>query len=233
MRVEFGPVIEEIIAAAEGLSTPAAKERAAIALQSYGAGALLLPYDRFLEDATRARYDIDRLCRSYGASVEQICHRLVTLRRPGSEGIPFGFMRSDPAGFVTKRFPLPSLPLPRYGGACPLWAVYQAFQRPETIVSQLAEFPSGDRFLFVARAVTKGEPVYGQPRHLLSIMLACEALYADQTVYGDRLDLSAAAPTDPVGATCRLCARSDCPQRQEDVIIKPQVASLERMAAGG
>jgi predicted transcriptional regulator/DNA-binding XRE family transcriptional regulator len=233
MRFEFGPVIEEIIAAAEGLSTPAAKERAAIALQSYGAGALLLPYDRFLEDATRARYDIDRLCRSYGASVEQICHRLVTLRRPGSEGIPFGFMRSDPAGFVTKRFPLPSLPLPRYGGACPLWAVYQAFQRPETIVSQLAEFPSGDRFLFVARAVTKGEPVYGQPRHLLSIMLACEALYADQTVYGDRLDLSAAAPTDPVGATCRLCARSDCPQRQEDVIIKPQVASLERMAAGG
>jgi predicted transcriptional regulator len=53
-------------------------------------------------------------------------------------------------------------------------------------------------------------------------MLACDALYADQTVYGDRLDLSAGAPADQVGATCRLCARSDCPQRQEDVIIKQQ-----------
>jgi predicted transcriptional regulator len=131
-------------------------------------------------------------------------------------------MRSDPAGYVTKRFPLPNLPLPRYGGACPLWAVYQAFQTPETVVRQLAEVPSGDRFLFISRAVVKGDAAYGQPRPLLSIMLACDSLYADQTVYGDRLDLSASAPADRVGSTCRLCARGDCPQRQEDVIIKSQ-----------
>ena len=221
-RLTFAEAIESIIAASDTLTTPAARERAAIALQSYGAGALLLPYDRFLEEAIKARYDIDLLRRAHGASVEQVCHRLVTLRRPGSEGIPFAFMRSDPSGYVTKRFPLPNLPLPRYGGTCPLWAVYHAFQIPETIISQLAEFPSGDRFLFVARAVAKGDAAFGQPRHLLSIMLACEALYADQTVYGDRLDLSAVAPADRVGATCRLCARNDCPQRQEDVIIKPQ-----------
>ena len=221
-RLAFRAEIEEIIADSATLTTPAARERAAIALQSYCAGAALLPYDRFLEEAARARYDIDLLRRTYGASVEQVCHRLVTLRRPGAEGIPFAFMRSDPAGFVTKRFPLPNLPLPRYGGACPLWAVYQAFQAPDSVVRQLAEFPSGDRFLFVARAVAKGDTAYGQPRRLLSIMLACDALYADQVVYGDRLDLSAGAPADRVGATCRLCARDDCPQRQEDVIIKPQ-----------
>jgi predicted transcriptional regulator len=214
--------IEGIIARSPTLTTPAARERAALALQSYCAGALLMPYDRFLEDAVRLRYDIDMLRRAYGTSIEQVCHRLVTLRRHASEGIPFAFMRSDPAGFVTKRFPLPNLPLPRYGGACPLWAVYQAFQSPETVVRQLAEFPSGDRFLFIARAVSKGETAYGQPRHLLSIMLACDALYADQIVYGDRLDLTAAAPADRVGSTCRLCARSDCPQRQEAVIIKSQ-----------
>ncbi len=221
-RLTFAGQIEGLIAASRTLTTPAARERASIALQSYCAGALLMPYNRFLEDAVKARYDIDLLRRAYSASVEQVCHRLVTLRRSGSEGIPFAFMRSDPAGYVTKRFPLPNLPLPRYGGTCPLWAVYRAFQMPETVISQLAEFPSGDRFLFVARAMTKGDVAYGQPRHLLSIMLACEALYADQTVYGDRLDLSAAAPADRVGATCRLCARNDCPQRQEDVIIKPQ-----------
>lgn len=221
-RLTFSAEIEAIIAESATLTTPAACERAAIALQSYCAGAVLMPYDRFLQDASRARYDIDLLRRAYGASVEQVCHRLVTLRRPAAEGIPFAFMRSDPAGFVTKRFPLPNLPLPRYGGACPLWAVYQAFQAPDTVVRQLAEFPSGDRFLFVARAVVKGDNAYGQPRQLLSIMLACDALYADQVVYGDRLDLSASAPADRVGATCRLCARNDCPQRQEDVIIQPQ-----------
>jgi hypothetical protein len=221
-RLSFAAAIEEIVAASTTLTTPAARGRATGALQSYGAGALLMPYDGFLEDAVKARYDVDLLRRAHGASVEQVCHRLVTLRRPGNEGVPFAFMRSDPAGFVTKRFPLPNLPLPRYGGACPLWAVYQAFQTPETVVRQLAEFPSGERFLFIARAVMKGEAGYGQPRPLFSIMLACDALYADQTVYGDRLDLTAGAPADHIGATCRLCARNDCPQRQEDVIIQRQ-----------
>src|SRR3546814_13719442 len=70
------------------LTTPAARERAASALQSYCAGALLLPYDRFLEEAVRVRYDVDLLRRSYGASIEQVCHRLVTLRRPAAEGVP-------------------------------------------------------------------------------------------------------------------------------------------------
>src|SRR3546814_17716714 len=104
-----------------------------------------MPYQRFLEDAVRTRYDVDLLRLLYAASVEQACHRLVTLRRPGAEGIRFAFIRSDPAGFVTKRLPLPNLPLPRYGGACPLWAVYRAFQTPEAGVRQLAEFPSSAR----------------------------------------------------------------------------------------
>src|SRR3546814_9683149 len=98
-----------------------------------------MPYERFLEDAVRTRYDVDLLRRLYAASVGQACHRLVTLRRPGAEGIRFAFIRSDPAGFVTKRLPLPNLPLPRYGGACPLWAVYRAFQTHEAVVRQLAE----------------------------------------------------------------------------------------------
>lgn len=61
------------------------------------------------------RYDINACSRTAGASFEQVCHRLLTLKQPGGEGVRFGFMRSDPAGYVTKRFPLPYMPLPRYG----------------------------------------------------------------------------------------------------------------------
>ncbi len=122
-RLAFHPQIEQIIGRSASLTTPAARERAAIALQSYSAGAMLMPYEAFLEAALEARYDIDLLRRAFGSSVEQVCHRLVTLRRPANEGIPIAFMRSDPAGFVTKRFPLPNLPLPRHGGACPVWVV--------------------------------------------------------------------------------------------------------------
>ncbi|MGB7481665.1 MAG: short-chain fatty acyl-CoA regulator family protein, partial [Burkholderiaceae bacterium] len=185
----------------------------------YVAGAVLLPYDDFLDAAVAARYDIDYLCHKFGASFEQVCHRLVTLKKPGREGIRFGFMRSDPAGYVTKRFPLPYMSLPRYGNACPLWAVYQAFQTPGAMIRQLAEFPTGDRYFFLARAVEKQLPSFSSAKHLMSIMLVCEAIHADQIVYGDGLDLSSAAPTTPVGPTCRLCVRRNCASREEDPII--------------
>lgn len=201
------------------LTTPAAHRRAERALLAYVASAILLPYDIFQQSAVAARYDIDYLCHRFGASFEQVCHRLVTLRKPGQEGVRFGFMRSDPAGYVTKRFPLPYMSLPRYGNACPLWAVYQAFQTPGNMVRQLAEFPDGDRYFFLARAVTKQVPSFTAPKHLISIMLVCEALHADQIVYGDGLDLSSAAPTVLVGPTCRLCPRRNCASREEDPII--------------
>jgi predicted transcriptional regulator/DNA-binding XRE family transcriptional regulator len=200
-------------------STPVARSRAERALSAYVAGAVLLPYDAFLQAALAARYDIDYLCHKFNASFEQICHRLVTLRKPGMEGIRFGFMRSGPAGYVTKRFPLPHMSLPRYGNACPLWAVYRAFQTPGTVVRQLAEFPTGSRYFFLARAVEKQLPSFSAPKHLISIMLVCQSLHADQIVYGDGLDISSSAPTTPVGQTCRLCVRRNCASREEEPII--------------
>lgn len=201
------------------LSTPAARSRAERALFAYVAGAILLPYDAFLQAAVATRYDIDYLCHKFGASFEQVCHRLVTLRKPGMEGIRFGFMRSNPAGYVTKRFPLPYMPLPRYGHACPLWAVYRAFQTPGTMVRQLAEFPTGRRYFFMARAVEKPLPSFSATRQLISIMLVCQSLHADKIVYGDGLDISSSAPTVPVGQTCRLCVRRNCASREEDPIV--------------
>ncbi|HMN20996.1 MAG TPA: short-chain fatty acyl-CoA regulator family protein [Ottowia sp.] len=201
------------------LRSPAAQRRAERALEAYVAGALLLPYDEFFAAVRATRYDVDRLCHRFGVSFEQVCHRLLTLKRPGSEGVRFGFMRSDPAGYVTKRFPLPYLTLPRYGNACPLWAVYRAFQTPGEIVRELAEFPDGRRYFFVARTQDKQPASYNAPRQSISLMLMCEAIHADQLVYGDGLDLSTAAPATPVGPTCRLCVRRNCASRQENPII--------------
>ena len=142
------------------------------------------------ETAVADRYNIDMLQCRFSASVEQVCHRLASLRRPGAEGVPFAFMRSDPAGFITKRLPLRDLPLPRYGGACPLWAIYRAFQTPDRVFRHLAEFPDRSRFLFFAKTVTKQTTGLNEPRHLVSIMLGCNALYARDVIYGDGLDLT-------------------------------------------
>lgn len=201
------------------LHSPTARRRATRALCAYTAAALLLPYDAFFDAAQAARYDIAHLCRHFGVSFEQVCHRLLTLKRPGHEGVRFGFMRSDPAGYVTKRFALPYMPLPRYGNACPLWAVYRAFQTPGMIVRDLAEFPDGRRYFFIARTLEKQLPAYTATRQAISLMLVCEAIHADKLVYGDGLDLSTAAPATPVGPTCRLCVRKDCASRQENPVI--------------
>ncbi len=214
-RLRLGDPIRRLANASPLLRSAEARERASGAMASYSAACLLMPYDAFRAAAEDARYDIEFLARKYGASFEQICHRLVSLKRPGSEGVPFAFMRTDPAGFVTKRMPLPRLPLPRYGNACPLWAVYNAFQTPGAICRQIADFPNGERFLFVARAQGKVQHRFNAPRHLVSVMVACDALYADRTIYADGLDLSAPGLAVPVGPSCRLCARRACIYREE------------------
>jgi len=213
-----GPLAAEVAHATQ-LTNDAARRRAGRALAAYLAAAIVMPYDAFLAAARRLRFDADALAREFGASFEQACHRLVTLRRPGAEGVPFALMRVDAAGYASRRAPLPRLPLPRHGSACPLWAVYQALQSPGAIVRQLVEFPGGERFLFIARAVTEPVPAFPLPRRLMSVMLGCDAHYADQTVYGDGLNLASTAPAVPVGANCRVCPRTDCAYRQEDPLI--------------
>jgi hypothetical protein len=200
------------------LSTPTARRLASRAVGSYLAGAMVFPYERFLSDAEAAAYDIDHLRQAYNASFEQVAHRLVTLRRPGQEGIAFGFLRSDPAGRLTKHFPLPGLLLPNSGHACPLWAIYGAFRTPDAPLRQVVRFSDGSRYLFLARTVQRRTASYREPVVASSVMLACDALHADRTVYGAGLDLSDLDADVPVGPSCRLCPRRDCASRQEEAL---------------
>ncbi|WP_164730424.1 helix-turn-helix domain-containing protein [Pelagibacterium montanilacus] len=205
----------QALVAASPLTTPGARRDAARYLASYIAGAILFPYDRFRADAEKLRYDVDALSELYTASFEQIAHRLVTLRRENDEGVPFGFLRADPSGRLTKHFPLPGLLLPQTGHACPLWAIYSAFRTPGQIVRQPVRFPDGSRFLFVAKAVTRRTSGFADQVLPHSILLVMDMLHADRTVYSDGLDLGSPRADIPVGPTCRLCTREDCSSRQE------------------
>lgn len=200
------------------LSTPTARRLASRAVGSYLAGAMVFPYARVLADAEAAAYDIDHLRQAYHASFEQVAHRLVTLRRPGEEGIPFGFLRSDPAGRLTKHFPLPGLLLPNSGHACPLWAIYGAFRTPDVPLRQVVRFSDGSRYLFLARTVQRRTASFREQAAASSVMLACDVLHADRTIYGSGLDLSDLSADILVGPSCRLCTRRDCASRQEEAL---------------
>ena len=133
----------------------AARDIAKIGLANYFAGAALMPYRAFLEAAQASRHDLERLADLFGASIEQVAHRLSTLQRPGAKGIPFFFVRVDQAGTITKRHSATRLQFARFGGACPLWNVHQAFETPGRFLRQLAETPDGVRYLCLARDVSK------------------------------------------------------------------------------
>tara|TARA_R110002124_G_scaffold63350_16_gene173126 strand:+ start:1530 stop:3152 length:1623 start_codon:yes stop_codon:yes gene_type:complete len=200
------------------LSTPTARRLASRAIGSYLAGAMVFPYGRMLADAEASAYDIDHLRQVYHASFEQVAHRLVTLRRPGQQGVPFGFLRSDPAGRLTKHFPLPGLLLPNSGHACPLWAIYGAFRMPDAPLRQVVRFSDGSRYLFLARTVQRRTSAFKEPVVSSSVMLACDVLHADRTIYASGLDLSDLSADVPVGPSCRLCTRRDCASRQEEAL---------------
>ena len=183
-----------------------------MSLANYAAGAIMMPYESFLAAAERSRYDIDRLCGDYGASVEQVAHRLTTLGRSGARGIPFFMLRVDAAGNVSKRFAGESFPFSRFGGTCPRWNLHAAFRTPERVVTQIVETPDGQRFFTLSRAVERSVRLDPRENSQLAIGLGCDVKFASKIVYSDGLDLADPYVT-PIGPACSICPRLRCPQR--------------------
>ncbi|HET7409613.1 MAG TPA: short-chain fatty acyl-CoA regulator family protein, partial [Paracoccaceae bacterium] len=98
--------------------------------------------------------------------------------------------------------------------ACPLWALYRAQSSVGTTIRQRADFPSGARFVFVARARPTGPAAFGHPRHYVTDMLAMSEADARATVYAP----GPSTPAEPVGPACRICPRVGCPHRVEEAI---------------
>jgi predicted transcriptional regulator/transcriptional regulator with XRE-family HTH domain len=204
--------IEQLIGQAN-FTTEDAKSICRVGLANYFAGALVMPYRAFATQARAVRHDIEQLQSRFGVSFEQVCHRLSTLQRPGARGVPFYFVRVDMAGNITKRHSATRFHFARFGGACPLWNVHEAFAQPGKILVQLARMPDNVAYICVARSVTKRAGAYLKPTRQFAIGLGCEAAYASEVVYSAGLDTSNADAAVPIGVSCRICERADCQQR--------------------
>jgi len=182
------------------------------ALASYAAAAVLMPYTAFARAVEARRYDLEALSRQFGASFEQVAHRLTTLQKPGQERVPFFFIRVDEAGNISKRLDGAGFPFARHGGGCPLWSVHQAFRTPRQIVTQWLELPDGQRFFSIARTVTAGGGGYGKVKVERAIALGCSAEHAGRLIYTDGHPQGPDQAT-PIGVTCRICHRTECTAR--------------------
>jgi XRE family transcriptional regulator, fatty acid utilization regulator len=193
--------------------TDAARRMARAHLANYHAGAVMMPYDRLLAAAESLRYDIDLIARRFGASFEQVCHRLTTLQRPGSKGIPFFLIRIDAAGNVSKRFSAGTFQFARLGGACPRWNVHRAFQIPGRIFTQTVRMPGGETYFSISRTVQRSGAGGTSADRLLALGLGFDIAHARRVVYADGHDPENDAAITPIGINCRLCERPDCTER--------------------
>ena len=209
--LEFAPIIDRMLQAAR---PPEAGSRHLLHMSfaNYAAGAIIMPYGRFLRAAEEHRYALDRLCAQFGANIEQVAHRLTTLSRSGAKGVPFFMLRVDPAGNISKRYAGESFPFSHFGGTCPRWHLHTAFQTPGQTIRQLIETPDGQRFFTLSRTIER--PIRPDLRDdaLLAIGLGCDVKHAHRIAYADGLDLANTAAT-PVGPACAICPRLQCPYR--------------------
>jgi predicted transcriptional regulator len=178
-------------------------------LTNYAAAAILMPYERFLASATATRHDLVLLESRFGTSYEQVAHRLTTLSRNGARGLPFFMLKVDLAGTVSKRFARDGIPLARFGGACPRWNVYRAFQNPGRTLAEIVEMPEGARYVTVCRVLPDVDYRAGA-RSAQAIVIGCAFKHASDVAAADNLPGDRA---NPIGPACHICERVGCPDR--------------------
>ncbi|HVI05566.1 MAG TPA: short-chain fatty acyl-CoA regulator family protein, partial [Sphingomicrobium sp.] len=186
--LEFAPIIAQMLEVARP-PDPGSRRLLHMSFANYAAGAIMMPYGKFLRAAEEHRYAIDRLTAQFGANVEQVAHRLTTLGRSGAKGVPFFMLRVDPAGNISKRYAGESFPFSHFGGTCPRWHLHTAFQTPGQTVRQLIETPDGERFFTISRTIER--PIRPDLRDdaLLAVGLGCDVKHAHRMAYADGLDL--------------------------------------------
>jgi predicted transcriptional regulator/DNA-binding XRE family transcriptional regulator len=210
MLLEARDTVEAVLAAIAP-SSPEAASLIRIGLINYAAAALLMPYEPYLEAARALRHDIDALAARFGVSFEQAAQRLCSLQRQGARGVPFFFLRVDPAGNVSKRFSAAGFPFARYGGSCPRWIVHGAFATPGQVRVQVAQLPDGATFMCMAKCIEGPASAWGEPPPTHVIAMGCDVGHAGDLVYADGLNLEHAAVG--IGLSCRLCDRPNCRSR--------------------
>jgi transcriptional regulator with XRE-family HTH domain len=228
----------EVIADEPDLASQAGRVLAHDWIRRAGAEAQALPAD-VLSQALQTQLgegeglDPGALADGFGLPLSLVLRRLAAL--PATPGLPrFGLVLCDGSGTLTFRRPLDGFALPRFGGACPVWPLFQALQQPGRPVRELLETTARPPLRFLAFAVAEGRgPVrFAPPQAWESAMLITPATPEVLGALPPEVSgqpRTAAHPASallsplPVGAGCRVCAQAVCPARREPSIVLGRV----------
>lgn len=174
----------------------------------YLADARAIPLDDLRQALTADRFDPQTLATRFGGDLHRLFRRLACLPE-GVNGRAVGLVICDGSGTLTFRKPVDGFPMPRFGAACPLWPLFLALTRPHAPLTDLVEQAGQMRPRFVTFAQSAYRPGAG----IGAVPLITSAMLI--------LPEDGAAPGDatPVGTSCRICPRAQCPARREPAIV--------------
>lgn len=208
--LEMREGIETLVAGAN-LASAEARDALREHIADYLAGALLLPYRRFLRACEATGYDLAVLQRRFAASFDQVAERLTTLGRVGERGLPFFTATIDRAGRMTHFTAGGSGAVyPIEGARWPAWVPYAAFERPGTVLTQAVTFGEGEaaaRHWFTITRTVDGDGVMCAGRR--AVVLGIEARFAGDLAHARGVSLDRADAV-PLGVPCGRCGRSEC-----------------------
>ena len=208
-----GPSADLVREAPELTSGPA-RELATMALAQYAADAARLPEKVFCEAFARLGPDPVALARELACDLPLVFRRLASL--PASTaGREIGLVIADMSGSILFRKPVADFAMPRFGGSCPLWPLFQAFSRPQLPVRRRVSQVGHDTVRFDCLAVSwplqppdfDSDPLY----HGAMLILPVSGVSDDCTEVGQQ-----------VGSSCRVCPRAECSARREPSILSEE-----------
>ncbi|OBV11797.1 helix-turn-helix domain-containing protein [Erythrobacter dokdonensis] len=227
--LEMREGIETLVA---GANLPSAEARSIFRehITDYLAGALLLPYRRFLRACEQTGYDLAVLQRRFAVSFDQAARRLTTLGRVGERGLPFFMAIIDRAGRLADFTAGGAGALyPLEGARWPAWIPYAAFERPGTVLTQAVTFGEGEaapRHWFTITRTVDGDGVMCTARR--AVVLGIEARFAGELAYARGVSLDPADAV-PLGTPCLRCGRAECltpaPSRMASALPRPRQIS--------
>jgi len=220
LEADTAPDWTQLTEAQAELASASARELAVGWLQAAHSDAQAMPLDQLLPPLVAMfskgeGFAPDALARQFGVSLAQLFRRLAVL--PSVQGLPrFGLAVCDGSGTLLFRRPIEGFALPRFGGACPLWPLYQAMVQPDRPLRAVVEFAGRPPMRFVAHAVCSArDPLrFEAPYVWESSMLMTPASAALSAAPAE-----AAMEALEVGTSCRICPRTKCPARREASIV--------------
>lgn len=205
----------QLVAGQVELSSEASRVLAEQWVRQFHADSRALPLAPFLTALRRVGVAPEILADDFGVPFDQVLRRVALLSRAtlAENGLPVpGLVICDNSGTILFRRGIDGFALPRFGGACPLWPLYQALQRPfvrlRTPLATAGRL--GRRFVAYATATTRAEMGFGKPTVLHATMLVLPA--ESSTAETEMTELA-------VGASCRTCPQPDCSARREPSIL--------------